>query len=154
MHGNQRTGQNQQQNQGNHEMDGLISQVGNISALTAADIDRIADGVGRICKQNKVKTNQIRNIYGHITAARNSYKKLKSQNSNNYEEVKTKLIFLKPKLAYSAGRLSDVKKSKIHEFYKKAIDGLQNRSGVDLQRALDNFFKLSEAIVAYHKYYE
>jgi len=134
----------------NDPMDDAIKKVKNIQELTINQIDEIAECVAKILNDKKIKTNQIRNVYGYISRVRNYY----NNKSNDIDEVKNMLIFLKPKLAYIAGRIGQVKKSKMDKFYRAAIDSI-NEAITDEQKkkALDNFFKLSEAIVAYHRYY-
>lgn len=92
-----------------------------------------------------VKTNQIRNVFGHINSIRTEYKKTKEWN----DKIGRELILLKPKLAYAAGRNPDVKG--FQEFMFQAIDGVINSP--NQKEALENFFALIESVVAYHKFY-
>lgn len=131
------------------EMNNAIQLVQDIKNLTISQIDEIADKVAHVLSVEKIKTNQIRNVYGYISRVRNSFNKRTKKN----EEIKNMIIFLKPKLAYIAGRIDKVKESKMDKFYKTAIDSISNTNNEELEKALDNFFKLSEAIVAYHRYY-
>lgn len=90
-------------------------------------------------KENRGKeltTSQIRRFYGEV----------KRLQLNGYDPVGVKM--LKPKLAYAAGRAGE--NDKIRMFYKilsKAIDK------IDDEDSFNNFVKMFEAIVAYHKLY-
>ncbi len=134
----------------------LIARVNDVASLTAAQIDDVAQNVGKVWGDEcGIKTNQIRNIFGYISSARNVYEGVKRGAKNkSLDDVKTMLIFLKPKLAYSAGRQKSIKESNLDKFYRAAINGIEKTTQDKLDTALNNFLKLSEAIVAYHKYYE
>ncbi len=133
----------------------FISEVSNLGRLSASKIDQIAAQVGEDWNKRRVKTNQLRNIYGYISSARNLYDKAnRSSQGKTLEDVKIKLIFLKPRLAYIAGRKTEVKDARIFDFYKNAIVGIEKASDEQLSETLKKFFDLSEAIIAYHKYYE
>lgn len=82
----------------------------------------------------KLTTSQLRKFFGEV----------KRQQMVGYKE--TDFILLKPKLAYAVGRAE--KNSKIRDFYEvmaAAIDLVSN------QDEFQNFIKIFEAIVAYHK---
>jgi len=160
--------QNRQYNKGgqggqNDVMKELTKKVSEIGALTPGDIDAIAERAAKYWSdvdtngrpgRNGVKTNQIRNIYGYISVSRNMFKSMKRQEKGHtMEEVKNTLIFLKPRLAYAAGRDNKIKDKQIDQFFRAAINSLERCEKARLESALDSFFKLSEAIVAYHRYY-
>jgi len=96
---------------------------------------RASETFGRHLKNNKVTTTQLRNAYGTM-------KKLEMVGWN--AETRTKVMLIKPRLAYAAGRhghgMNDLNK-----VIGWAIDAIRN--GADFQRFC-NFF---EAIVAYFK---
>lgn len=79
-------------------------------------------------------TSQLRKFYGEV----------KRLQLNGYNKVEFKL--LKPKLAYAAGR-----NQKILKFYEVMSDAIDK---VDNQTSFDNFVKMFEAIIAYHKFYK
>lgn len=116
----------------------------NLAELTPEMLDTIANERGKDFAQD-VKTNQIRNVFSHINEMRMNYRKEKS-----YSAVERDLILLKPKLAYAKGRqpraLGDFQK-----FMFEAVDAVSGAS--DKQKALENFFALVEAVVAYHKFH-
>jgi len=131
-----------------------ITRVADVASLTPSQIDEIADGVGETWKRIGIKTNQIRNIYGCISSARNAFASWRrGSKRKSLEDVKNMLVFLKPRLAYAAGRMTKIRESEMDRFYRSAINGLEKVPAEKLEGALDNFFRLSEAIVAYHKYH-
>jgi len=96
--------------------------------------------------RDKLKTNQIRNFYSAITRMRADFE----QSENGYEQVKTQLVMLKPKLAYAAGRQTAVR-ANFYQFMTSAIKSVEQAS--DKSKAMENFFLLVESVVAYHKFH-
>lgn len=93
-----------------------------------------------LCKEENrgkvLSTSQIRRFYGEV----------KRLQLNGYDPVGVKM--LKPKLAYAAGRSKE--NDKIRLFYNtlsKSIDRINDEG------SFNNFVKMFEAIVAYHKLY-
>lgn len=85
-------------------------------------------------KVSKLTTSQLRKFFGEV----------KRQQMVGYDE--TDFVLLKPKLAYAVGRAD--KNSKIRDFYDviaNAMDLVTNET------EFQNFIKVFEAIVAYHK---
>lgn len=87
-------------------------------------------------KGDTLSTSQLRKFYGEV----------KRQQLNGYDPTEFKL--LKPKLAYSAGRL---KNTKMYDFYKVISEAIDN---VTDDSSFKNFIKMMEAVVAYQKFYE
>lgn len=83
----------------------------------------------------KLTTSQIRKFFGEI----------KRQQLVGFNE--TDFIMLKPKLAYAVGR-STGQNPKIKDFYKVIVDAIDK---VKTPHEFENFIKIFEAIVAYHK---
>lgn len=82
----------------------------------------------------KMTTSQLRKFFGEV----------KRQQMQGYDP--TEFILLKPKLAYAAGRSES--NSKIREFFSvmsTAIDLVKD------EVSFNNFIKVFEAVVAYHK---
>lgn len=94
-----------------------------------------------------IKTNQIRNFFSAVVSIKNQVQAAGSD--FKFSQVETELLLLKPKLAYAAGRQSDVKPFK--EFMDDAIDLVVNSE--NKEKALLNFLSLIESVVAYHKFY-
>lgn len=91
-------------------------------------------GRTRTVRITKLTTSQLRKFFGEV----------KRQQMVGYNQ--TDFILLKPKLAYAVGRAD--KNSKIRDFYgviASAIDLVTNET------EFQNFIKVFEAIVAYHK---
>jgi CRISPR-associated protein Csm2 len=82
----------------------------------------------------KLTTNQLRKFFGEV----------KRQQMNGYNE--TDFVLLKPKLAYAVGRTKG--RSKITDFYEVMSVAIDQ---VNSEREFENFIKVFEAIVAYHK---
>lgn len=115
----------------------------NIAEYTPEEIVKEADEKGK--NFNRIKTNQIRNFFAEINRIRQDFKI-----KNNWDEnIEIKLVLLKPKLAYAAGRKSEVKP--FAEYLIKKIDEVQISK--NKTKALENFIYLVESIVAYHKFY-
>lgn len=110
------------------------------------DIDRWAEDNARLFKKDGLKTNQIRNFYAAITRLRVDFERAKKFT----DEIESSLVFLKPKLAYAAGRQKAVRDN-FYPFMKQQIDDVL--ACEDKEKALKNFFSLIEGVVAYHKFY-
>lgn len=82
----------------------------------------------------ELKTSQLRKFYGEV----------KRQEMTGYNE--SDFIMLKPKLAYAAGRAN--KGNRIHDFYSVMADAIDQ---VHNEKQFQNFIRIFEAIVAYHK---
>jgi CRISPR-associated protein Csm2 len=124
-----------------------------IETMSAQDIDSLAENNARTFKKDGLKTNQIRNVYAAITRLRQDFKESKKGIDSTKEvpeAIQRELIFLKPKLAYSAGRQKAVRTT-FYPFMKKHIEEVL--SATDKSKALNNFFALVEAVVAYHKFH-
>ncbi len=88
----------------------------------------------------KVSTSQIRNVYGTV-------KKLELEGES--DDTVFKLVLLKPKLAYAAGRHDKIPGMKVlQKVLSDAIDLVSEKKD-----RFTNFCKFFEAILAYHKYY-
>lgn len=110
------------------------------------DLDIIADNAAKsFVQKDKIKTNQVRNVFGEIVKMRTEY----SQNKK-YEAIRRAMILLKPKLAYAAARQKSMENFK--NTFNKLIELVENAE--DKNNAVERFFDFTEAIVAYHKYYE
>jgi CRISPR-associated protein Csm2 len=92
-----------------------------------------------------IRVSQIRNIYSAITRIRNEYQR----SGKRFDAVHRRLVLLRPRLAYAAGRNREV--GHFQCLFDKAIQAVLDSSEKD--KALENFFALAEAVVAYHKFY-
>ena len=128
-----------------------------IDKMPAQEIDSVAENNARTFKTDGLKTNQIRNFYSAITRLRQDFNDAqkgidsdKGMDVKKWEAIERELVFLKPKLAYSAGRQKAVRTT-FYPFMKKHIDEVLSATNKPL--ALSNFFALVESVVAYHKFY-
>lgn len=116
-----------------------------LATLTPEDINEIGRSRGKMLSDEKVKTSQIRNVYGVINGIRAEYHKA----GGYVPSIERRLVLLKPKLAYAVGRNNAIRP--FYTFMVRATDGVvKSRKHED---ALKNFFDLIEAVVAYHKFY-
>jgi len=101
-----------------------------------------ADAFGEHLARNKLSTSQIRNIFNEIKTMK------------KFEESKDRLLLLKPKLAYLAGRhgkrTRDGLVGAVPDMVKvlsRCIDEIHN------EEDFENFKQFFEAVLAYHRYY-
>ncbi|GAB4375347.1 MAG: hypothetical protein Kow0042_20720 [Calditrichia bacterium] len=107
----------------------------------------------QFAQQDKIRTNQIRNFFSALTKIRSEFHQEQRKSSGNGKElpptVRKDLVMLRPKLAYAAGRHSEVRA--FQEFFDEAISAvLKSENPVE---AIKNLFFLSDAVLAYHKYF-
>lgn len=98
-----------------------------------------AEKLGPRLKQNRLTTNQIRNVYGTV-------KRMELQIDSSREFDYDKLILLKPKLAYAAARADNDGARELRSVLSWAIDEV----GTD-RKHFERFVDFFEAILAYHK---
>lgn len=90
-----------------------------------------------------VTTSQLRNIFSQV-------KRLdKSDKSEKFRE----LYFLRPKIAYTAGRVDGGKKEGEDHFSEFAFLLDSTIQKIDTDAKLKEFISFFEAIIAYHKYF-
>jgi len=89
-------------------------------------------------KDSELKTNQLRKFFGDV----------KRMQAKGF--IPSEFILLKPQLAYAVGKTRN-RENKIKEFYAVMSGAI---SKVQSAQQFDNFIKIFEAIVAYHKAYE
>ena len=125
-----------------------LQNVTDIGKVKVGDIDAIGNEQGRKFSEDKgrdeVKTSQLRTFYSAVNRIRVQF-----QQKPEFSSIERSLILLKPKLAYAAGRHKTLKG--FQSFMVQAIDGVVNSK--NQEGALNNFFDLLEAVVAYHKFH-
>ncbi len=87
-----------------------------------------------------MSTTQLRKFFGEI-------KRIQAMGFES-DDAKDDVLMLKPKLAYAVGR--DKGESKLGEFYTQmsiALDAIDIKN----EKHFNNFVKIFEAVVAYHK---
>ncbi|MEJ5347615.1 MAG: type III-A CRISPR-associated protein Csm2 [Desulfosoma sp.] len=100
----------------------------------------IADSVGFQISE-RVKMNQIRRF---LDGARKVEAEVKR--SKQFDQVKDRIVLLRPKLAYAAGRNADVKP--LAELLDAAVT-----SAAKSEENFKKFLRLMEGIIAYHRYH-
>ncbi len=127
------------------ETNQIESKIPDLAEISASKIDEWANEKGSEYARS-IKTNQIRNVFSHINLIKTKFR----NNNNAYnDEIETSLVLLKPKLAYAAGRQNQIKP--FQRFMFEIIDSVVRSKHPE--KAIENFFYLVEAIVAYHKFY-
>lgn len=93
----------------------------------------------------QLSSSQLRKFFGAV-------KKIQA----DFENQKSEIVLLEPKLAYAVGRDFDKQKqkqkTKIKEFYEMLRDLIQKiESGDDAKKRFKRFVDVFESIVAFHK---
>ena len=94
--------------------------------------------------KDALTTSQLRKFFGEV-------KRIQVNLDKKTDECKTRLVMLKPMLAYAVGR---AKNGKIEDFQKQvsiAVDAVL--MGKDFKSDFKNFANFLESVVAYHKLY-
>lgn len=125
--------------------------------ITPSELVDTAERRARNFKDDRLKTNQIRNFYAAVTAMRTDFQRLhgSSNVTADLEKIEWDLILLKPKLAYAAGRQRAVR-ANFYPFMTEAIDAVAavpTARTEDKKKAFKNFFDLIESVVGYHKFF-
>jgi len=118
------------------------------------NIVEVAKSKAELFSKNRIKTHQIRNFYGAINQLKLDYEQSRNMDEDKFSEgawkkLNRELVLLKPKLAYAKGRNKDVEQ--FTKFMTEAID--KAITSTNKKQALENFFELVQAVVAYHKYF-
>ena len=128
---------------------------------TAKAIVNVAETNAEQFRKDRLKTNQIRNIYSAVNMLKLDLSKLLSKKGKISDEdftkefdtkIMTKIILLKPKLAYAAGRQRSVRQN-FYPFMTGAIESVKSASDEGKVKAIQNFFLLVESVVGFHKFY-
>ncbi|SFM73945.1 type III-A CRISPR-associated protein Csm2 [Thermodesulforhabdus norvegica] len=113
-----------------------------LDELTADRLVEIARVVGEDLKVRDIKLNQIRRFLDGVRKVEADL----SRRDADFSRVRDKIVLLQPKLAYAAGRHSELRK--FAEILEAAV-----RSGAEKE---ENFWKLLrfiEGVIAYHRFY-
>ena len=98
----------------------------------------------RYAGRNAVTTSQLRNMYSEV-------KRIEQKIEDEATDWKTDFLMLRPKIAYNVARvLSKARESRIKDF-REVIE--KAHSAVRTTAHFDNFVKIFEGIIAYHKVY-
>lgn len=102
-----------------------------------------ANGFGEHIARNGLTTSQIRNVFGEMRRIQ----------MNEYINEKTAFILLKPKLAYAVKRHNSKGLTDFYNFFEIAYDQVDTSNDATGSVEFENLMNLTEAILAYHKYY-
>jgi len=119
----------------------LVDENGKKSTLKTYPIRTMveqAERFGEELKKQRLETNQIRKFLDAINRL-----KSKLVGNNQFSEIETEVVLLKPKLAYAAARQNVVKP--LNKVISAAIDKVESKE--DFERLVN----LIESIIAYHK---
>jgi len=101
----------------------------------------------------RINVTRIRRLHQEVVRIRDVVAK-----SGKLEECRKMLLRLRYLLAYTYGRLSDNERGKFKRYFetlKRAIDSLlEIQNPEELKEGIERLHTFSEAVVAYHKYYE
>ncbi|WGI17163.1 type III-A CRISPR-associated protein Csm2 [Methanonatronarchaeum sp. AMET-Sl] len=117
----------------------ISNKLGDISGENMNDI---AEKMGKRHKGNKT---QVRRIYNDIKKVQVEWRSSDKQ-QKAIEETINELHMIKPQLAYTAARKQEL--SGLKENLEKIINKVEPNKD-----SIQNFFKLVEAFVGYHRYY-
>ncbi|MGQ9485645.1 MAG: type III-A CRISPR-associated protein Csm2 [Desulfosoma sp.] len=123
-----------------HEILKFKGELAHLERLTMDRLVDIADAVGKTVA-NQVKMNQIRRF---LDGARKVEAELKGR--EDFEKIKGQIVLLRPKLAYAAGRHSEVKH--LAEILDAAV-----RSAAQTKDNFMKFLRFMESIIAYHRFH-
>lgn len=108
-------------------------------------VDKTGERIGKKFAKNEVSTNQLRKIYGEIKRAENELKI-----EGDIEQAKQTLLLIKPHLAYAAARHEEMRAAGVKSEISRFMDLVVGDGG---NEEMELFFRIMEAIVAYHAYY-
>lgn len=126
-----------------------------IDAIMNGDVEtliRVADHVGKLLTEQRLTTNQIRNVYGTVRQIQMRWTDDPEKARQAYREA----MLLRPKMAYFAEREKRAKgggsqgMETLQEVLEPALKLVASKGQPDRAR-FQRFVELFEAIVAYHK---
>jgi CRISPR-associated protein Csm2 len=107
------------------------------------DSVKFANGFGEHIAKSGLTTSQIRIVFGEMRRIQ----------MNEYINEKTAFILLKPKLAYAVKRHNSRGLTDFYKFFEIAYDIVDTNDDNTGSIHFENLMNLTEAILAYHKYY-
>lgn len=102
-----------------------------------------ADKFGKHIKDGGLTTSQIRNVFGEMRRIQ----------MNGYISQKTSFLLLKPKLAYAVKRNENAGLKDFYNFFEIAYNSVDTKNDTNGPKHYKNMIELTEAVLAYHKYY-
>ncbi len=125
-----------------------------LSRIDPEELNKQALEYGKkFAQKDNIRTNQIRNFFSSLTKIRSEFYQEQRKNAQKGNKlppsVRKDLVMLRPKLAYAAGRHKEV--LPFQKFFDEIITSvLKSENPVE---AIKNLFFISDAIIAYHKYF-
>lgn len=122
-----------------------VGSLGNLKQWETADLVSRAEEVGRELSERKMTTSNIRNFLDEVN-------RIQAEIQGRREEFdSSRVILLKPLLAYSAGRETDSRKRDV----LKSFANLFSAAADTVHDAQDfkQFVEFTRAVVAYHRFH-
>lgn len=115
-----------------------IDKLGSFKDYYIRDLVSHAEEFGSFLRSERLETNQVRKFLDAINQLKTELTK-----DNNFKQIETGVVLLKPKLAYAAARQKAAKP--LSQVMSKAIDKVETTQ--DFERLV----QFIESIIAYHK---
>jgi len=152
---------------GEHNQDEEMKQVveklvGCVKNLNENNVKDFVENAKNFAKNNlnEVGKSKMRNFYDEIVRI---FGTSENQDKAHYNSIFKQLYLIKPKIAYAIGKETKQAKEHLKNFeylYSKLMDALDEslkkndeKNIGNIKDVFDNFKKLMEAIIAYHKIY-
>jgi len=135
-------------NQFHSERSGIPEELKNVENPNFEEIMKSHGAAERFALSlKKLKATQLRKFFDEIKTIE------KQLSESSWEEVKTKIILLIPKIKYNKGRKLIPKE--FSNFMTDIIEKIisSQKSEEEKKKMFKNFVRILEAIVAYHKYH-
>lgn len=120
-----------------------VESLGNLEEWDVKDLVGRAQNIGNELSRRNMTTSQIRNFLDQVNRI------WAETRAGNFDD--SEVILLKPQLAYSAGRESNREKQEVLKtfagLFSAAVDRVHNRED------FEKFKDLTQAVVAYHRFY-
>lgn len=115
-----------------------IDELGSFKDYYIRDLVNHAEEFGNFLRSERLETNQVRKFLDAINQLKTELTK-----DNDFKQIETGVVLLKPKLAYAAARQKAAKP--LSQVMSKAIDKVKTTQ--DFERLV----QFIESIIAYHK---
>ncbi|MHA1231024.1 MAG: type III-A CRISPR-associated protein Csm2 [Candidatus Helarchaeota archaeon] len=132
----------------------FLNIIRNLKSLAELKEEWIYDQDGYVSKMAKrvrdenYKATQIRKFFDEFKSIQLEVKNYKDE----YSEIKTKLLKIKPSLAYAAGRKSATGRNLLPRWFTEICFVMIDKV-TDDEKSFQNFIDIFESLIAYFKYY-
>ncbi len=135
----------QRQGEAMTQATGHIGSLGGLKQWETADLVSRADAVGRELYERRMTTSSIRNFLDEVN-------RIQAEIQGRREEFdSSRVILLKPLLAYSAGRETDRGKQEVLRSFANLFSAAAN--AVHDAQDFKQFVEFTRAVVAYHRFH-